>query len=240
MSYYPGRMRMAAHAHRQHQLSILLGGGLRERGRRAESEVELPAVGFKPADFRHANEYGERGALILSLNLDPEGEWSARLAPQLDWQWRCQGNADCLLLARALLRRLERGDSGDCQNLLVDLLAALELGDRPAQCAPPNLLLRCRQHLLDAPQASLNELAHAEAVHPVHLSRSFQRHFGCPLSVFRARLRFSRALPGLSAGGPIAHTALDAGFADQAHFTRAARQECGLTPGQLVRLLAAG
>jgi AraC family transcriptional regulator len=42
----------------------------------------------------------------------------------------------------------------------------------------------------------------------------------------------------VSAGRPLAVAALDAGFSDQAHFSRAARELVGLTPVQLRALVA--
>ncbi|HET7246886.1 MAG TPA: AraC family transcriptional regulator [Streptosporangiaceae bacterium] len=50
------------------------------------------------------------------------------------------------------------------------------------------------------------------------------------LDLARARLREAR---------PLAETALEAGFADQAHFTRTFKAAFGMTPGRYVRLCAA-
>jgi AraC-like DNA-binding protein len=52
------------------------------------------------------------------------------------------------------------------------------------------------------------------------------------------RLDFARGR--LDRGTPLADVALDAGFVDQAHFTRMFRSAFGLTPGRYVRLRLAG
>jgi len=68
-------------------------------------------------------------------------------------------------------------------------------------------------------------------VHPAYLARTFRSHFGTPLGSYARRLRLTWAASQLSStDDPIARIALEAGFFDQSHFTRAFRQSYGMTP----------
>ena len=58
-----------------------------------------------------------------------------------------------------------------------------------------------------------------------------QVELGTPLTAWLAWRRMERAGMALGAGASLAEAAFDAGFADQAHLSRATRQMFGITPG---------
>lgn len=233
---------MAPHHHGFHQLSLLLNGGLRERQDQRQVDVDQPALGFKPAGAKHANHYGEHGALILTMNLDPTSDWLSANGARPDWRWSAQGCRPALALGRRLLQRVRGSAEIDIEQTLIDIVAMWPPatdGRQAAKRAWPDWLRHVHQQLHEAPETRLGDLSAGVGLHPVHVSRTFARLIGCPLSVYRARLRLARGLNELLSGVSIADAALGAGFADQAHFTRAARRDCGLTPGQLSGLLNA-
>ena len=80
------------------------------------------------------------------------------------------------------------------------------------------------------------ELAALAEVHPVSVVRAFRRHTGLTPGAYVRRLRLEAAARALLAGGePIAQVALEAGFASQAHFTRAFSAHFGRPPGAFRR-----
>ena len=84
----------------------------------------------------------------------------------------------------------------------------------------------------------MGDLAASAGVHPDHLARAFRLRFGVPLGTYVRRLRLDWAAGQLSGGGDVAivHIALNAGFADQSHFTRAFKRHTGLTPAEYRRV----
>ena len=79
---------------------------------------------------------------------------------------------------------------------------------------------------------SLTELAHQMGLHPVYLSRAFRDHVGRTVSQCLTEARIRYAARRLSdPGASLADIALEAGFADQSHFTRVFKRETGMTPG---------
>lgn len=88
---------------------------------------------------------------------------------------------------------------------------------------------------------SVATLAALSGVHASHLLRTFRQYHGCTIAVYVRRRRIERARAEIAASGrPLSMIALDAGFADQSHFTRVFREVFGETPGQYARSLRRG
>lgn len=234
--YAPG-LRMARHAHERHQLSLLLVGTLGEDGPREEMRLDVPAVGIKPAGSPHTNDYGPAGALILTVEVDPALDLGQTLRLPARWQWRTRPSAALLACGRALLRDMRHGLGGDGEGRLWELVACMDDSDGPPPGRPPDWVARSRARLHEE-ATPLAELAHDEGLHPVYFARGFLRWTGWRPSAYRAHARVQRALAAIAGSAPLADVALQAGFADQAHFTRAVRHFCGLSPTQLRALMA--
>ena len=72
------------------------------------------------------------------------------------------------------------------------------------------------------------------------LARQFRAAYGTSPYRYSLMRRLDFARGQLGRGVPLADVALDAGFVDQAHFTRMFRSAFGLTPGRYVKLRHAG
>jgi AraC-like DNA-binding protein len=83
---------------------------------------------------------------------------------------------------------------------------------------------------------SLGTLAREARLSPFHLCRVFRREVGLTPHAYQEQVRVRRAKELLRAGTPIALAAADAGFYDQAHFTRRFKRILGVTPGEYVRV----
>lgn len=78
----------------------------------------------------------------------------------------------------------------------------------------------------------LSDLAEMLGVSRSTLLRRFQRAVGGTPHYYHVSVRLRRALQLIEAGEPIAEAAVDAGFHDQAHFTRHARLVLAMGPGK--------
>lgn len=101
------------------------------------------------------------------------------------------------------------------------------LPDRPAAVRARDYL-----HAHWAEDVTLDALSTVAAQSKYHLVRSFRDAFGLPPHAYQVRLRLEKARGLLAVGMPITRVALEAGFADQSHFTRYFRQAWGITPGR--------
>jgi AraC family transcriptional regulator len=147
-------------------------------------------------------------------------------------------------LAVSLYREFRMDDAGAAlvaEGLVLEMLGLLVRMPRkePGSDAPPRWLRDAVELVHGEFAAPLTVAAVAEriGVGPVHLARTFRRHRGESIGqcVRRLRVRHARLLLDDGAGD-LATVALDAGFADQSHFTRTFRRLTGMTPGEYRRL----
>jgi len=78
----------------------------------------------------------------------------------------------------------------------------------------------------------LDELAAAAGLSRCHFLRVFTAAIGLPPHRYQMQRAVERAKALLAGGAPISQAALEAGFADQSHFSRRFREFTGATPGQ--------
>jgi len=114
-----------------------------------------------------------------------------------------------------------------------DLQVRLNPADEPV--AEPNFKLEraadfirgCCTEVL-----SLEAICAAAQLSPSYLIRAFKQRYGMTPHAFVVNQRIQFARERLRSGQLIADVALQAGFADQAHFQRAFKQHLAATPGQ--------
>ncbi len=101
----------------------------------------------------------------------------------------------------------------------------------------PRAIRLCREYLEEhaARNVTLHELAAVTGLSPFHLCRVFRESAGMTPHAYQTHLRVRHARLLLRTGVPIARTALEAGFYDQAHLTRHFKRIVGIPPGQFTR-----
>jgi AraC-like DNA-binding protein len=143
------------------------------------------------------------------------------LAASVGRLFAAAGRDDALLaeesLSRCLMQAIDRHDVR---------------GERKAPASAP--IARALQRLDDAPEVavSLGELAACCGITRFQLLRGFAREVGTTPHAYlvQQRVRLARRL--LATGASISEAAAQAGFADQAHMTRAFSRHFGITPGR--------
>lgn len=111
--------------------------------------------------------------------------------------------------------------------------------DLPQEASASPALDRARRaaealHARSGDAVDIARLADALAISRRQLERDFRRSFGQGLAAFARRLREQRAAwLVVNSCEAFAQVALEAGYADQAQFSRAVRRACGCTPGAL-------
>jgi AraC family transcriptional regulator len=185
----------------------------------------------------HGDEY-EGDVHSLQVVLQPA---LARCVGTYRW---FHGDALCALGLRLFreFRRANASVTALLESLAVDLVSTIvdRAPDERHRGMPP-WMGRVVEQLHDraAERLRVGQLAESVGLHPVYLARAFRRHHGCTLGEYQRSVRLASASDRLSGGRePIARIAVDSGFADQAHFTRAFRDHFGLTPARFRRLHA--
>ena len=127
----------------------------------------------------------------------------------------------------------------DLLRTLAHLLRRHGTRPRPMPRASPAVAM-ARRRLDEAPEvpATLAELAALSGVSRFQFLRGFARETGVTPHAYllQRRVRLARQL--LAMGHAPAEAALEAGFADQSHMTRAFRRQLGITPARYRAALA--
>jgi AraC family transcriptional regulator len=233
-----------SHAHTTPTIALLLRGALEVRfasGRRLA--VDAGAAGgalVLPPGPPHCGRVGADGAQVLYVMPDADrlsifGLAASEVLADPAW-WRGPRLAT---LGRGLVRELAVDDDAAplaLEGLTLELLAILvrrrRESTRPG--SPPAWLRRVREALNDRhPERELRiaDLASLAGVDPAHLARTFRGHYGMTAGAYLREVRVQRAADALArSSAPLSQIALDAGFADQSHFTRVFRTAYGVTP----------
>jgi AraC-like DNA-binding protein len=168
---------------------------------------------------------------IAAMSPDPDSVCSIVRKPVIDDQdiWRCLASAHQLVMAGddavAAEEEMTWGISllfqrhGASRAVLLDA------------CCPRTVnraIAFLQAHACDP--ISLEDASKATGIGLFHLIRLFKRHLGLTPYAYLTQIRIARSRQLLSRGEPVAHVALDVGFADQAHFTKRFKQLTGTTP----------
>jgi len=237
--YAPGAV-VAPHAHDTPLIASVTGGAMTEERGRRSLLCEPGSMIYQPPDEPHGHRFQRTGGSCFILQFgDP---WVRRMGElevlkpsvPLDLR-RSRGN---WILGR-IQEEFTAADAAAelaIEGLAVVLLGELQrAGERGREGARPGWLIRALEILhasLDE-TPPLAEIAARVGVHPVHLSRTFRRFHGCTMGAYLRGLRVQRAAEALrSTQRPISAIALEAGFSDQAHFSRVFKQLMGETPAR--------
>ncbi|MBL8174711.1 MAG: helix-turn-helix transcriptional regulator [Bryobacterales bacterium] len=181
-----------------------------------------------PAGEAHSERFHQR--LTRSFNIQGPGE-----AAEPGW---FVGGLAAHLASRVYAAFLD-GDGDRAESLLYELMKAMKRDEWEIVQNEPKWLWEAREQLRESilGRTSLFEIATRLGVSPSHLATAFRRFHRCTAGDYVRRLRVEHACRKIAGGAELAGVALDAGFCDQSHFTRAFRQVMGVTPGEYRAML---
>jgi AraC family transcriptional regulator len=235
-SAYPGDFATAAHTHEEPYFCLVVEGFSQQRSGNNERFRELGSAYFYPSGELQSERFGERGSRLFSVELGAEAQETLREVTRLP-----ESSAELTGLAALAVRRLYlewRANDSFCIEDLTQLLVGTLVREQcdAVRWAP---IVRDYLHAHFRERLTLDRIARAAGVHPVHLSRAFPQRFGVTLGTYLRGLRLDDAARQLAATErPIAGIALGCGFASQAHLTRELKRHLGTTPGSFRRCWA--
>ncbi len=239
-AFFPPHAYLPPHVHERASFAIMLEGSFDITISNRSYACEPESAVTEPAEERHDNRLGSAGAHVVVVQ--PDAARVERLGDCGGWFERVHHARKTPVCAAAwrVARELRAPDGATpvaVEGLVLEMLALSTRrhwsGGSPRQAPAPRWLTRAREELhdrfLDPPR--IRELALAAGVHPDHLARAFRLRFGIPIGSYVRRLRLDWAATRLETSEhAISAIALDAGFADQSHFTRTFKRHTGLTP----------
>lgn len=239
-AWFPPGQLIPPHVHEWTVFAVMLEGSFQDVFRSRSYECSPATVFTEPAGESHANRIEAAGARVLIVQPDHAREELLRPVVPLLGEINNFRHAGIEILARRITRELRAADTAASlavEALVLDMLASAARGvaNPEAAAAPPRWLERTREviHARFREAPSIADVAAEVGIHPVHLARVFRGHYRIPLGTYVRRLRLEWSAERLLEDDrPIASIALEAGFSDQSHFTRAFKRYAGLTPGE--------
>jgi AraC family transcriptional regulator len=243
-AWFPPGMTLDAHSHDRAIFAVMLDGSFTTAiaGRRLDCRQHTSWV--EPMAEKHANFGGAAGARVLATQPDPSARLHLQPFERVLDEVSYLRDPVIALDARKLAAEVSRPDALTplvLDSLVVVMLArAARLGRRDTESRAPDWLRRTHDLVHDRFRdgVTLTELASVADVTTWHLSRSFRRYYGASIGEYLRALRVNWALEQLALTRlPISCIAIDAGFADQSHLTRACRSATGLAPSAYRRAM---
>jgi AraC family transcriptional regulator len=234
---YRPASRMAPHWHDQASLGLVLSGHYLDRIRGQETEHRSGHLLFCPAFETHAQVFSKFGAFKLLLR--PTQEALDYLAERMALDGAPFVHSTRLAGIGAQLAAELRSSDGSSgiiiEGLIGEMLGLLGRSASGPRGVPDPLTRAAYEFVVERACAGLSVGQVAEAVggNPLRLSLDFRRAYGMTIGQHARKVRLSRAMERLALGGAsLSEVAGEAGFYDQAHFTRAFKAAFGMAPGR--------
>jgi AraC family transcriptional regulator len=231
---YPRGATLRWHGHDEPYLTYVVRGLYRERTRSTLRDCLRHHLVIHPPGEIHSDEFT---AAARCLNIHIDREWRSRFDRALAAPAVAASSVISALVARAA-RELRSPDGVSpmvIEGLMLELFGELARSRTPDRA--PGWLHAVRDEIESRfrEPLTLGSLASGASVHPVHLARTFRRHFGRTVGEMIRELRVQYARTGIRSGIPLRQLAAEAGFADQSHLTRTFRALTGTTPAEYRR-----
>ena len=229
------------HVHDVMVVSLMLSGIATERVHEGTREIKAQDLIVTPAYALHSYQFRESGRW---LNMQLSDSWLARALDgnRLDYHRseivHSGSAASWAMRVRSEVRAPDSASRIAIDGAMMLMIADMARNRIDGASTRPRWLRRVE----DAIESSISSppdvetLAGIAGVHASHLLRTFRRYHGATIANFVRERRIQRARTEVATSTrPLSTIAVDAGFADQAHFTRVFKQTFGETPGQYAR-----
>ena len=228
--------RIEPHYHDRPNLGVMLAGSFDLSFGARHFNCEPGTLFLEPAGETHCNCMGCRGASVLALQPDPGHPDLAHLVEQVFREPASSRHPQAKHIGLRIAHEAERPDEFSdlmVQSLAFELLAVAgrAIQKRMWKESVPLARIEALLRSTRPGRIVIADLSREAGVHPAHLARLFRKEYGCSLGRFLLDRRLEWAANRLTrSDAPISRIALEAGFADQSHFTRRFRIYSGLTP----------
>ena len=224
-------------------LALVIDGAVCKTFRHSTSTLARGSFMAIPAGAAHSSVFADEGCQVVILR--PLGEEGQRLFPISPGRCATVAAEASSLLGWQIAKELECTDACSrlaLEGLALELLACAGRAGAENEKSDTGWLQTVRDRLHDSiPGAvSLHELGLAVGRHPGHVARAFRQAHGMSVTAYARALRLEWATVAVATtDDPIMSIALEAGFADQSHFTRSFKRHHGITPGRYRELVRA-
>jgi len=240
--HYPKGFSQSIHTHDHASVTLVLSGTIEEvRDRTTQFATPFTLI-VKKAGVPHSDRFEPNGCKTLQISLPEDFDLDDCEIDSSHVIWHTDGGGwiTPLLGLMRCIQQAGKLSPLDISQSLYEALGALP-STTQITSTPPVWLRRLRA-LIDESDAmrplSMATLQKYAAIHPVHITRQFKRHFGCTVRAYMQYRRVRAAVALVSEGSlTLTEVAHQCAFADQPHFCRAFRAIAGLTARDYRKLI---
>ncbi len=220
------------HAHEDPHFMFVLSGDYVSDAEPGDGRFGTPLI-YHPPEICHEDHLAGGAGSFVSISFGPGLSRADRRRKVPAEQAALDGVRPQMLARRITQGLCAKGRHAELEALCLELIGAV--WDTGADDRPSPWLEAAKERLSDphGPTPSLQRLGRTLGVHPVYLTRSFRRVYGCTPGEYARAVRLSAAARMISRGeGGLAEIADACGFSDQSHLTNQFRRAFGLAPGR--------
>lgn len=233
-AYRPG-IALPRHSHELAHFCFVIEGSYTENiGSRSDERTPATLI-FYPPDVTHSEAHHSKGRHFL-IELDTWRAESVKGYNTLLADPSALSNSSTAWLATKIYREFRNMDELSkmaLEGLTLELMVETSRRAKRDERRRPVWLCNATDILNESfsNPPSLDEIADAIGVHPVHLARVFRQFHCCTIGEYIRNLRIDYARRRmLTSNDTLVEIALAAGFADQTHFSRSFKRVTGMTP----------
>jgi AraC family transcriptional regulator len=234
---YSARGRLSEHCHENAHFCFVLQGTYLESDNEGEMQCKPLTLTFRPPGEIHKDTFHNQEVRVFTIEIPPR--WIERLQQDSIYLRRSinfQGGLITRLSDRLVkeVHRMDTAASLIIEGLTLEIMA--ETARHSAQNVErtiPHWLKRAKDllHARFSENLTLEKIASEVGVHPIHLASVFRQKYHCTVGEYIRGLRIEYACLEIEKGEmPLAFIALEAGFANQGHFSTTFKRQTGMTP----------
>lgn len=234
---YEARGRLSEHSHENAIFCFVLQGTYIESDNKQDVQCKPLTLTFRPPGELHQDKFHNQEVRVFTIEIPPR--WMERLQQDsiyLSSSINFQGGFVSRLSERLVkeVHRMDTAASLIIEGLTLEIMA--ETARHSAQKVErtiPYWLKRAKDllHARFAENLTLEQIASEVGVHPIHLASVFRQKYQCTVGEYIRGLRIEYACREIERGElPLALIALEAGFANQGHFSSTFKRLTGFTP----------
>lgn len=234
---HEGARSLPKHAHELAYFCLLINGSYSEHFGTKVIRYKPMTIVFHPPGLVHRDQIQSGGGHFFSVEIRQQWlerlhEYTGRSATSMDLH-----GGELVWLGARLYREYKELSAYSplaIEGLMLEMLSQVGRAQKAMEKQEPDWLARVIDllHSEFQDRLTLDYVAGAVGVHPLHLSKVFRQFRNEGIGDYTHRLRIQFSCQQLSdPRTELGDVALAAGFADQSHFTRVFKHFTGLTPG---------
>jgi AraC family transcriptional regulator len=235
---YEASLRLPQHSHDHACICVVVAGDFQEDFQRHKLQLCTRSIAFRPAAEMHEDRFGSGGSRCLVIEVPDAWVAHVKQSGHLLDEPICIQRGPLQWLGMRLYQEYRAADEGAplvIEGIMLEIAGGFSRRP-PHRGGKTPLWLEWTREAVRANYGRtlrVQELAASAGVHPVHLSREFQRHYRCSVVQYARKLRIQAACEKLAhSDSSIADVALEVGFSNQAHFSRTFGLATGMSPSR--------